>query len=50
MLCQDCGKKEADTIVFNDENKEFFCVCRDCIKSEDYILSDNLLNKFREEL
>ena len=36
MDCQDCGKKQADTVIFSMEHLTHIAVCRDCIGSGEY--------------
>ena len=34
MMCEDCGKKEATHLVYDDGECSFFFVCIDCITPE----------------
>ena len=49
MMCQDCDKREAEEIVFDDEKKNHLALCRECIKEQDHILGSELIRKFQEE-
>ena len=46
MICQDCTEKTADTIIYDTEKKQFFGVCRDCIKKTDAIVPDGLIKEW----
>jgi hypothetical protein len=43
--CNDCNKDRDLVIIFDDQKKEFFVVCADCISSEDWICPDGLAQK-----
>lgn len=49
MECQDCNEGNATSLVFNETKKQFFAVCEDCIKDDDFICEDGLINKFVED-
>ena len=48
MECQDCGKYEADVLIFSGEKKDFFLICKDCITDDDYICPDGLIRRWFE--
>jgi len=49
MECQDCNKKEADSIIFDGKKKQFFLVCGDCIKEDDFICPDDLIKNWSRQ-
>ena len=37
MICQDCAKKEATKVRYDQNKGVWFFVCEDCIKEEDLV-------------